>query len=109
MMPGLRAVSDAQPIDYTRTETFDHHISGIGQGEEGVPAPVILEVDHDPAHAAVTAVGEEPRIIGGGLRCGYRAQFDHQRAVVGQQARATGGWSNRRKVEDGDPLQRSGG
>ena len=36
----------------------------VGQGEKGVPAAVILEVDQDPAHAAVTAVGEEPRIIG---------------------------------------------
>ena len=72
MMPGLRgahrAVPDAQPIDHTGPETLDHHIGVVGQGEKGVPAAVILEVDHDPAHAAVTAVGEEPRIIGGGLR-----------------------------------------
>src|ERR1017187_3030130 len=68
-----------------------------GQGQEGRSAVIDFEIDTNPAHAAVTAVGEEPLIVGLGVSRGNRCDLDDQRAVVGQQARAARGRADRRE------------
>jgi hypothetical protein len=112
-MPGLRADTASYPMP-SRSTTPGRKLSTTtsavaGQGKKASRPAVVLQVDHDPAHAAVTAVGEELRIDRRRIRRGHRTDLDDERAVVGQQARATRGWPDRRKVEDGDPFQGSGG
>ncbi len=55
-------VADAQAIDDTGSEALDDDVGRRGQREEGLPSVVVLQVELDPAHAAVAAVGEERRL-----------------------------------------------
>ena len=57
-----RRVADAEPVDHAGAEALDHDVGRSGQRQERLPSVVILEVDQDPAHAAVAAVGEELRL-----------------------------------------------
>ena len=112
-MPGLRAdtavVADAQAIDDTGSEGLDDHVSRRGQREKGRLSVVVLQVELDPAHAAMTAVREERRFDGGRIRAGDRAHFDDASAVVGQQPRAARRGADRREIEDGDTDKRPQG
>ena len=108
-VPGLdHVVADAQPVDHPGPEALDDDVGPVGQGQEGLPPAVVLEVDQDAAHAAVAAVGEEPRVGRSHVRLGHGAHLDDQRAIVGQQARAARRRADRREVEDGDPGQKAG-
>ena len=72
-------VADAQPFDDAGAKALDDDVRRVGQGEKGVLALGVLEVEQDATHAPLPAVGEERGLDRRCARRGHRTHLDDAR------------------------------
>ena len=113
--------ADAELVEHAGPEALDQHVGRLGQLEQGLAAPLLLQVEADRALVAVQRevdrrAGAERRVLLGAV-VGRRPahvvalagvlDLDHVGAEVGEQQRAEAAGEQAGEVEDLDVLQRA--
>lgn len=97
-----RLRAEAQALGDTGAEALDERVGAVDDGEDGLDARWVLEVEGDRAAAPV-----QDRVLGGGSGLGGAVDADDFGALVGEEHAGEGPRADAAELDDTDAGQRS--